>query len=390
MRQVQCARCGQTSQVEQNDAAFCPHCGAPLFATAPQQPIPAADNTQPGQIAAYPQVPTTPATSGQMPGQIPPMPPGMTAPYMPHMPQPGMPGAYPMPYGYPPQMGYPPAQAQPGQYPYPYPPAQSGQHPYPAYPPQYPYPYPYGYPAQPAPGTVPLPGAGQPPLVIQQATEVARQRQRRRRWLLIGGGILAAVLVLGVVGLVLSQINASHSASVSTPTPLPTVQAPAGFSVFRDPDGVFALGLPSEWEQVASKSTDVSMAQFGAKSQSATLSIQYTDNFTATELQNSEAMLTTLPGSVRDGVLSNKSQPSNVSLAGESWSQVSADLQYSGDSGPVTMHVVALTATHNATLSASDSVQYLVSILYMAPASTFDSLNAKDFQPALNSFIFEK
>jgi hypothetical protein len=77
------------------------------------------------------------------------------------------------------------------------------------------------------------------------------------------------------------------------------------------------------------------------------------------------------------GTASNRTGPTSVSFAGETWSQYDGDLALAG----TTEHVVLLIAGHG------DSTAL---IAYLAPKESFSGDDAQYFQPMLRSFTFLK
>ena len=75
------------------------------------------------------------------------------------------------------------------------------------------------------------------------------------------------------------------------------------------------------------------------------------------------------------GTVTNKTGPTSVTLAGETWSQYAGDLT----TGDTTEHIVLLIAGHTTNT---------VILATLAPKSTFASDDTKFFQPMLKSLAF--
>lgn len=345
--QVFCTRCGHQFQVARQGQVYCPSCGVLLGPAPVNAAEPEAE-----------QAPQSPDSASGVPG-IAPLAPGYGAPNRET-------GA----------AGYPPV----------------------GYPLSAPAPLP-----MPAPGTVPLPpsaypgafGAASPPYgyspALAAASAVAAQadrRLRRRAWVLRGSLIvLALLLVLGAgVGLVTIERQQQQVAQASS-TPTPAIQVPDGFVEFSDPGGVFACGVPSAWEQISSASASLTVAEFGDPAHQTTLTIQYTQNSSLDEVGSDDQALQSLAGSYSGGKVAAKSQQPNSTFAGEMWAEEDATLTYAGASGPVTLHVAALSAIHNATVG-NVSVRYVVTMIEIAPAASFSKTDANEFQAVQTSFVF--
>lgn len=355
MQQVICMRCGAQFRVAGAGPVYCPNCGVLLG------PAPAA-GAPPPQAAPGPN-----AGSDAFP------PP--TAPI--RMASPAPPAASPMPGAAPPTTPLPPGGGQPGV-------APPG----------------YAPPSMPLGSSYGMPGAATSPLygysAVAAASHVAAQasvRRRRRTWLLVTTLALLVVLVVAGSGVALaltaqSQQPGTTAGQGSTSAgPTPAITVPAGFVEFTDPGSVFACGVPSGWVQVSSTAGNVTSAAFGSASQHATLSVQYTADDSLGESDMDDQLLQALPATLHDGQLANVAKGSAATFGRETWAVQSADLTYSADSGPVTLHVVVMTASHNVTTGGSSS-RRLFSLIAMAPAGSFETINRQDFAPLETSFTF--
>lgn len=338
--QVYCTRCGHQFQVTGQGPVYCPRCGV-LLGPAPSLP-------------AGEQVPQASDPASGMPGFAPPG-------YAPPAPGYGMP-AYPPP----------------------------GNTSYPGYPG---YPGSPGYPGVPAPGTVPLPQSSSPygysPALAAAAAVAAKadRRLRWRSWVLRGALIaLALVVVAGAVVALLSFARQRQVAQAST-TPTPSIKVPDGFLEFSDPGGLFACGVPADWMQVSSSSSTLTLAEFGDPAQQTTLSIQYTQASALDETAADTQALHALTSSYSGAKLSGTSPTTSLTFGGESWTEEDATLAYSGANGAVTFHVAVLTAIHQA-MTGNVSTPYAVTMIEVAPAASFATINANDFQAVQSSFVF--
>lgn len=342
--QVYCTRCGHQFQVAGQGPVYCPSCGVLL---GPAPPSASVGEQHPPQSA-------DPASG--VPGYAPP--------------------------GYAPPGYVPPGQSVP------------------QYPPPFPAPIP-------APGTVPLPqssppypyatGAAAPPYGYSPALAAAAavaakadRRLRRRAWMFRATLITLAVLLVAAAGVALVTLGrAQRQTTQASAAPTPEIRLPDGFVEFSDPGGIFACGVPSGWEQVSSSSGTLTLAEFGDPAHQTTLSIQYSQDPTVDEIGADDQALTLLTGSYSGGKLTGKTKATNGNFAGETWAEEDATLTYAGASGSVTLRVAALSAIHEAT-SGTVTTRYVVTMLDVAPASSFETADANDFQVVQSSFVFEK
>lgn len=262
--------------------------------------------------------------------------------------------------------------------------------------------YPPGYPGVPAPGTVPLPPSSYPsaagsapspygysPALAAAAAVAARadRRLRRRSWVLRGVLIILAVLLVAGAGVALLSFARQRQLAQATTTPTPSIKVPDGFLEFSDPGGLFACGVPADWTQVSSASSSLTLAEFGDPAQQTTLSIQYTQANALDEVGADNQALKSLPSGYSGGKVSGKSPTTSQTFGGESWTEEDATLTYSGASGTVTLHVAVLTAIHQAA-QGNISTPYAVTLIEIAPAASFATINANDFQAVQSSFVF--
>lgn len=342
--QVYCTRCGHQFQVAGQGPVYCPSCGVLLG--------PAPPNPTTGQSAPL-SAPRSADPASGVPGYAPP--------------------------GYAPPGYAPPGQSVPG------------------YPPVYPAPVP-------APGTVPLPqspyaaGAGSSPYgysyspALAAAAAVAAKadrRLRRRSWLLRAALISLAVLLVAAAGVALVAYGRAQQPTQANVAPTPEIRLPDGFVEFSDPGGIFACGVPSGWEQVSSSSGSLTLAEFGDPAHQTTLSIQYTQDPTVDEIGADDQALAQLASSYSGGKLSSKTHAANGTFAGETWAEEDAALTYVGTSGTVSLRVATLSAIHEVA-SGSITSRYVVTMINVAPAASFDTTDADDFQLVQSSFVFEK
>ncbi|MGH2517571.1 MAG: hypothetical protein ACRDHP_18120, partial [Ktedonobacterales bacterium] len=242
-----------------------------------------------------------------------------------------------------------------------------------------------------APQSVPLNAAPMPPQMMGQQPGVPYPsmypgipmvqpqppRKKVNPLLIVVIVLVLLALVAGGVALALSRGPSTGSASgrlSATPTvaATATTSVPAGFTAFKDQGGVYSLDVPSGWSSSKTASGSTTINVF--------VSIQPFAEFEIAALPGSGLDPTTAINGYFSGVsggqaVTNKSAPSSIQQAGETWTQESADTTLAGQ--PV--HMVVLLAQHGANA---------VLLAYFAPSASFASINSQDFQPMFTSFQF--
>lgn len=369
MRQIPCPMCGRPVAVREDGPVPCPSCGVPVSAPAAAEPPASsilAEDDSATRIATIP--PSEPAPAEATPAVI--------AATMPAVEQPAQPSApvspvsdttdprtQPVSAAEVQQAAYPPAmpapaveQSAPAPVPTPEQPVTQTYH---GAPPQQPVTQPY------TPAMTPTPQQGQ-------------STPKRNPALLIIGVVVAVVLLLGIAGAAVVFANRISLGAVPTPTAVMTPHAtatatiPAGFVQFTDQGNVYKINYPSEWKKTA-ESGDFSLTIFSGTPQNipGVFEVEYFKTKVDPKTVQ-DTFFTTLE---KTGKVTNKQEPTTVSLAGESWQREAADV----GTGSVTQHVVVLAANHG---------QYSVLIAYLAPTIAFDNADTQAFQPMLSSFQF--
>ncbi len=395
-----CAQCGRGVMTDAGAAAVCPSCGfalnapaapaaadisametrvAPMPALAPiavpvetpavaaMERVSAVDEAAtrvaeaaPAAIAAQADTAATqPAAGG-----------ASTLPETPETRPAGMPyGQPPAPAPYPGQPGF--GQQPPvGQSPY-------GQ-PQPGMPPTATYPY-SGYPGYPAMSPVP------PPPPQRKKTPVVLIAVLVALAVVVVAGVLFATLALARTGGLgsASATAVPTATAIPTATPSPTASIaniPSGFTVYREPAGLYQIAYSADWTKTESSQQGVSTAIFTDSSQRSTgleitpVAVQVPQSGLA---NLDDSFITGFANGPANGTITNKQGPSNVTLAGETFVRESADVRVSG----ATVHLVVLAGVHGATT---------YNIAYFAAAGDFSGADAHFFQPMLQSLTFLK
>ncbi len=209
---------------------------------------------------------------------------------------------------------------------------------------------------------------------------------KRRRWPMVVGIIAGVVLLLCAVGgvfayiglhkfagVVSTGISQTETASAATATPEATATAaiPADYTLFTDSTNGYSIAYPNSWQKQAS-SSDVVFLDTSVPADMVIGAVP--DNLPQSDIASTESEFFK---SVSDGgKISNLKGPTTITLAGESWTQETADITTSGQ----VIHSVVLATNHGAHA-------YIVG--YLSAKSTFTSLDTQYFQPMLNSFSFQ-
>ena len=318
MQQIACTRCGYTLAGSPGSMAVCPNCG--------QQTMIPGGSAQ--GWAPYP------GAGMEQPGQ------GSGPSYG----QPTSPFQAPPQYGGP-GGGYGAPQMQPGGYP--------GN-------------YPSGYPTPPAPA-------------------------RRNALLPVALVVLLLLVAGGAYLFIRNQSTGNKSAARATATTGPTATAttpalPSGYTLYNDPNGHYSIGYPSDWTQQNSNTSGVNATLFLNSGQTDVFEVADLPSSGATTSQLSTVLdqfftgfASSLPGG---GTVANTSSPQDVTIAGQTWTQESGDINYTDTAGnPATSHSEVSAISRNGRIYIiADATQ---------DGSAFDTEKSQYFAPMINTFNFK-
>ncbi|GAC1459347.1 MAG: hypothetical protein PVSMB4_18680 [Ktedonobacterales bacterium] len=206
--------------------------------------------------------------------------------------------------------------------------------------------------------------------------------------LMVGSGLvvlLAMGRLQGLFGLgVEAQATATPRSTASAGPPTATV----GFRTYAAPDGSYRIDVPNNWPDPQHHiDATYELSLFYDPSTRSNFEIERITSASGSDPKGTDdlffaALANTLahPASGPSGTatVSGKTQPENVSVAGSTWTQETADILVSAGGQMQTQHVVALATVHG-------QAMYLVA--YFAPKSTFDTVDATDFQRMVGSLI---
>jgi hypothetical protein len=362
MRQIPCPMCGRRVMVSENSPVPCPSCGVPVSAPAaepPVAPMPRDDDSA-TRVATIP--PPEPAPVEAPPAVVAPAslvaePPAAPAAPLPPASEVTDPRTQPVSTAEVQLAAFPPATPALAA-PAPEQPITQTYHATPLQPPE----------TQTQPYTPVAPPVPQP----------ARPTSKRNPALLIVGVIVAVVILLAIIGAAVVFANRAGLLAVATPmattaaTATATATVPAGFIQFADDGNVYKLNYPSDWKKTAT-SGDFSLTIFTGTPEK--IPGVFEVEYFKTKVDPKTIQDTFFTELEKSGKVTNKQEPTTVSLAGEAWQRETADI----GTGSMTQHVISLAANHG---------QYTLLIAYLAATPAFDSADAQAFQPMLNSFQF--
>lgn len=207
------------------------------------------------------------------------------------------------------------------------------------------------------------------------------------------GVAMVIVIALGMVGIVYFGGPLNKTATIGPtptptfgPTPTPTAPPlPSGYTLYIDKNGLYSMGIPSEWTNVTDQASGAASLPSGSgfvayldAAQGGLLEIAYTPGSTS-DLDALETRFFDSAGSTISGgaTVSHVSGPSTVALAGESWTQRSGDITETGYQQ--TLHVVIIATSHHG---------HVFMVIYGALQSSFSTMDTNYFQPALATFTF--
>lgn len=332
MQQIQCSRCGYTLAGMSGSVAACPNCGQQIM-------IPGASaqawSAFPGQQQAGnpygAQTPNQPDFGTN---------PSYGQPAAPYNTPPGQYGQPSSPYNTPPgQFGQPssPYNTPPGQYG-----APSGA---------------YGAPPQPG------------------YTGMAAPSAPARRNPLIPI-VLVVVLLLVAGG---AYLFVKHNKSGGS--------LPSGYTLYTDQNGLYTIGYPGGWAKQSSGSEGISAVLFtnAARSDIFEIAELPSAGVTTSDLsmvlgQFFTGFAGSLPGG--GGTVGNTSSPQNVTIAGQTWTQESGDVNYTDSGGGnATAHTEVSAISHKGHIFILADVTQ--------DGSKFASEKSAYFTPMIDSFTFK-
>lgn len=177
--------------------------------------------------------------------------------------------------------------------------------------------------------------------------------------------------------------------TTSNPTPTPTTAAKASPTTPPSPTpssrtysgNGFSLSYPQGWQAMTAKKSEVDFVDPTGNYAFTVVFVPDPNGLAGPDILMT-AEINTLKASVKNPQTANV--PSSVTVGGDKWLQKSLTGQVSVGGQNVPGQVIMLVDVHPA--HATTSMSY--SILLSGPKVAFDTTNASDFQPILQSFKF--
>jgi hypothetical protein len=210
-----------------------------------------------------------------------------------------------------------------------------------------------------------------------------------KQLLYVSNGTMLALCTF-ILAVLLVACGGSSTGSTTTPTPVPTspptsapttapTSATGAMTAFQG--NSFTISYPQNWQTTttanniftfADSTSNIKMTITVAPDPNGTISA---DTVASTALQAAQVLLKNSQ---------TVTVPSTTSVGGDSWNQVSASGTQRLNNQDTAIQVVVIATVQPASSLLSKSF----TILYQAPASTFNQDNTTYFQPMLQSFKF--
>lgn len=195
--------------------------------------------------------------------------------------------------------------------------------------------------------------------------------------------LILLLLLVGAAGVLFANGRLPFFGGTPTPvatatvTPAPTATPTIVLKTFTDSGQVFTVGYPSGWlvNIENNQAAQVRLVLFTNSKTSANVNV---GTYASTSVTAQQVVETVLAGLSQKTGIANRSAPTSVVIAGQTWTQESGDVTVPQNGKLTAMHAVAL-----ATIHGGNTVYFLE----LAPVDTFPSLEPT-FQQIENSFEF--
>jgi hypothetical protein len=252
----------------------------------------------------------------------------------------------------------------------------------------------------PAPGAPPMyggpygaPGGPMPTYPGMMVPPQPPEKRRNNTLIAVIAGVVLLAIVLGVIG-VLALKGSPHAKATATPTataqPTATATAtstvPTGFTAYTDANKLYSIGYPSDWSKTETSASGVSEALFANSDHSDIYEVAETPaaGYSTSDLASVlGGFFTGFAGSLPGGKggVSNQTRPQDVSIAGQTWTQEAADVNYTDSSGA--------SATAHAEVAAVVQNNHIFIIANVTQdATVFDTEKSLYFTPITDTFTF--
>jgi hypothetical protein len=209
----------------------------------------------------------------------------------------------------------------------------------------------------------------------------AETARRRTPSGLIAAILLIVLLLIVGAGVLLANgrlpfFSASPTATaLATATPEPTATPPSNLVIFTDSGNVFRVGYPRGWLQTIQNNQSPRLVVFSNPTAGANFNVGTYASTSESAQQVADSTLAVL--AQKTGV-ANRSGPTTVFIAGQTWTQEAGDVTVEQNGKLTPMHAVALATIHGGNT---------VYVLELAPVDTFPTIDPI-FQQILQSFEF--
>lgn len=193
--------------------------------------------------------------------------------------------------------------------------------------------------------------------------------------------LIVLLLIVGGAGVLLANgrlplFSAAATATASaTATPVPTATPTSNLTIFTDSGNVFKVGYPKGWLQTIQNNQSPRLVVFSNPTIGANFNV---GTYASTSDSAQQVADSTLAVLAQKTGIANRSAPTTVFIAGQTWAQESGDVTVQQNGKLTPMHAIALATIHGGNT---------VYILELAPVSTFRVVDLT-FQQILQSFEF--
>ncbi len=193
--------------------------------------------------------------------------------------------------------------------------------------------------------------------------------------------LIVLLLIVGGAGVLLANgrlpfFSASPTATASaTATPAPTATPASNLKIFTDSGNVFSVGYPTGWLQTIQNNQSPRLVIFSNPTAGANFNV---GTFATTDVPAQQVADSALAVLAQKTGIANRSGPTTVFIAGQTWTQESGDVTVQQNGKLTPMHAIALATIHGGNT---------VYALELAPVDTFATIEPT-FQQILQSFEF--
>ena len=247
--------------------------------------------------------------------------------------------------------------------------------------------------------TPPPPGASQQPVQPgvtpgpDSPPGQAPRNDHRRRLLTIVAALLAAVALIAIVGALAASAGSKKAIATATATTRATARPtspslPAGYTLYTDESGLYAIGYPHDWSITPVNDARFSISEFAQPNLGATMEIERVSLLgTPLSAATAQPLFTRVfqgfAQTLASGnVAGSQSGVSQVKLAGNTWLEEGGDITYTVGGEQMSTHVVVDIISHHG--------QAVLVARIASVGGDYSALNTQYFAPMLETFRFLK